>query len=363
LAEAGDDVADWLDCYGGTADELTGLADEAALATAAPLVELEAESRDATASGFFLTANGLWFCKADPGGETQPVWLADPIRVEADTVGDGGREWGQMLRWKDRAGNDHRWPMPRRILASDAVAVRAVLVDRGLNVTSNQKLRERLADYLMRYPASGPLIRCSSRVGWQTGGGYLLPGWFAAPQETDELVYQSPTGETGAQWRTGGTAAEWREKVGLLCVGNSRLVLAACIGFGGPLLELAGADGGGFHLVGQSSVGRSTALVVAASVCGGGPDGGPGVHSSRTTANGLEALAAAHNADRWLCGELAGAVFVVWRIEPIRSRGIRRTAGAGRCGGAAGEHPSGCRARAGAVRGIARATHSGGAGG
>jgi uncharacterized protein (DUF927 family) len=305
LAERGDDVADWLDCYGGTVEELKRLADEAALVTAAPVVEVEPEARDATASLFTVNRRGIWYGEADPGGETKLVWLADPIQIEADTVGDGGRAWGRLLRWKDQAGNDHRWAMPKRLLASDTAAVRAALVDRGLNVTPSQKLRERLSDYLSRYPASGPRIQCSSRAGWQTGGGYLLPGWCAAPQGKAELIYQSATGETGAHWQTGGTAAEWREKIGSLCVGNSRLVLAASVGFGGPLLELAGADGGGFHAVGPSSVGKTTMLLVGASVCGGGPDGGPGVHSWRTTANGLEALAAAHSDGTLILDELS----------------------------------------------------------
>jgi uncharacterized protein (DUF927 family) len=100
-----------------------------------------------------------------------------------------------------------------------------------------------------------------------------------------------------AMFGTSGTSAEWREEVGRRCCGNTRLLFAASCGFAAPLLHLLGEDGGGFNLVGQSSLGKSTALNVAASVCGGAP--GAGAHGYvrpwRATANGLESIAVLHS--------------------------------------------------------------------
>src|SRR5207249_3789011 len=78
------------------------------------------------------------------------------------------------------------------------------------------------------------------------------------------------------------------------CSGNSRLVFAVSCAFAAPLLFGSESDSGGFHLYGPSSIGKSTALVVAGSVWGGGGKNGY-VESWRTTANGLEAYAEAHN--------------------------------------------------------------------
>jgi uncharacterized protein (DUF927 family) len=47
-------------------------------------------------------------------------------------------------------------------------------------------------------------------------------------------------------------------------------VLAISAAFAGPLLNLIDAESGGFHLRGASSIGKTTALVLAGSVWGGG---------------------------------------------------------------------------------------------
>ena len=299
LAEVGDDVVDWLDSYDGTVEELRRLAEDAALWTApAEVMAADAKLPREVDSPFSVTKGGVFFVKREGNNsdvEPDYIWLCDPIEIAADTMGDGGAGWGRLLRWRDAAGNEHSLVVPKRTLTTDPAAVRGALADRGLNVTEVSKHRERLSEYLNRYPASGPMVRCSSKVGWHPSGAYVLPGWCAAPKGRAEVLYQSDTGGAAAEWRTGGTAADWQKSIGSLCVGNSRLILAAGVGFAGPLLEPAGADGGGFHAVGPSSVGKTTQLLVAASVCGGGPDGGPGAHSWRATVNGLEALAASHN--------------------------------------------------------------------
>jgi uncharacterized protein (DUF927 family) len=64
---------------------------------------------------------------------------------------------------------------------------------------------------------------------------------------------------------------------------------------------LLGGEGGGFHLRGASSTGKTAALTVAVSVWGGGGDGLHGwCRNWRTTDNALEAVAAAH-CDLLLC--------------------------------------------------------------
>ena len=70
--------------------------------------------------------------------------------------------------------------------------------------------------------------------------------------------------------------------------------LGICVSLAGPLLKLAGIDGGGFHLFGKTSSGKSTLLWAAGSVWGGGGKLGF-AHSWRSTDNGLEGTAAAHN--------------------------------------------------------------------
>ncbi|WP_242441293.1 DUF927 domain-containing protein [Stenotrophomonas maltophilia] len=98
-----------------------------------------------------------------------------------------------------------------------------------------------------------------------------------------------------------GSLDDWRRDVARRCQDNSRLVLAVSAMFAGPLLHFTGATGGGFHLVGGSSSGKSTALRVAASVVG------PPEYARewRSTANGLEGVAVLHNDATLILDELA----------------------------------------------------------
>ena len=63
-------------------------------------------------------------------------------------------------------------------------------------------------------------------------------------------------------------------------------------------------DGGGFHLYGASSTGKSTALYAAGSVWGGGSRNGF-VESWKATSNGMEAQAALHNDSLLLLDEMS----------------------------------------------------------
>ncbi len=67
------------------------------------------------------------------------------------------------------------------------------------------------------------------------------------------------------------------------------------IAFGAALLELTGGESGGFHLIGDSTLGKTTAAHVAGSVWGGNGDSINGyLVQWRATANGLEGVASRH---------------------------------------------------------------------
>jgi putative DNA primase/helicase len=85
-----------------------------------------------------------------------------------------------------------------------------------------------------------------------------------------------------------GSLQDWQRNVAGPCAPHTRLVLAIAAALVGPLLKPMGAEGGGFHLYGPSSIGKSTALRLAASVWGH-PIAFTGTW--RATDNGLEAVA------------------------------------------------------------------------
>ncbi|WP_233961427.1 DUF927 domain-containing protein, partial [Pectobacterium versatile] len=88
------------------------------------------------------------------------------------------------------------------------------------------------------------------------------------------------------------TLKEWKEQVASLAGYSSRLMLAVCCGFTGPLLKIVNMEGGGFHLWGTSSMGKSSSAEMMASIAGRPSDI---VTLWSNTDKGLEEIAVAHN--------------------------------------------------------------------
>ncbi|EPX9364260.1 DUF927 domain-containing protein [Aeromonas veronii] len=230
------------------------------------------------------------------------VPISSPVRVLAETSDEHGRGYGRLLEWQDSAGRVHQWAMPSRSLVPrNGDDVFAALLDAGLPFISLGHKRK-LAAYLM---ACRPdkRITCVERTGWH-GRAYVLPQGSIGP-DADGVILQT-TGYAASDFTERGTLAEWQQGVAALAVGNSRLCFALSLAFAAPLLSLVGMEGGGFHLKGESTDGKTTIMKAAASVYGN-----PDRYSQtwRATGNAIEGIASRRN-DALLCldelGELDG---------------------------------------------------------
>ncbi len=221
-------------------------------------------------------------------GQAAPVWICSPLTVAAMTRDTQGSAWGRLLVFKDRDRREHRWAMPMRMMAGSGEELRAELLAEGLVITSNPSQRRLVADYIAREQPD-VTARCVSRTGWQ-GDVFALPRETFGDSDAEPVIFQTAALD-GVALGQAGTLAGWREQVCAPCAGNSRLVLAVSAGFAGPCLGMLGTDGGGLHLRGNSSTGKSTALAVAASMFG------PPSYARtwRQTDNALEGVAALHS--------------------------------------------------------------------
>lgn len=265
---------------------------EAALATApTPEPGATPAPRSDGHDPFVVNPKGTYFLGRDRDGrELAPLWLCSRLEVIARTRDTDGAGWGYLLSFSDPAGRPREWAMPARMLSGDGGEYRAALLNQGLQIATSSAARNRLTEYLQtRQPEA--LATCTERCGWHPAGDgavYVLPD--ATIGETDERVVYQTDGATQKTFRQRGDASTWRERIGVLCVGNSRMVFTVAAMFAGPLLRPAGVDSGGFHFKGDSSSGKTTLLKLAASV-----NGAPAyMQRWRTTANALELTAAAH---------------------------------------------------------------------
>lgn len=217
--------------------------------------------------------------------------LSSYIEVLALTRTEDKCGWGAWLKWYDPDGETHTWPMPFSMLNQPGSPWLMHLQEEGFCVSQEG------VNYLRGYLANAGIYtqkraRLATKTGWsEDNQTFALPHRnLGADQEEQVVMQQNPN--TAKMYRSAGTLEEWKREVAAKSVGNSRLTFMLCAALTGPMLYLVGGESGGFHIVGESSKGKSTALRLAASVWG---DQGGHFKSWRTTDNAAESLAVFSN--------------------------------------------------------------------
>ena len=192
-----------------------------------------------------------------------------------------------MIQWEDKDNHIHKWAVPMEYFSGDAEAVRHYLLSHGCYIHPTSKYRSLLNIYLQTTaPDKNRKARCTDRTGWHTRS-FIMPT-FRIGDDSEELIYQ---GQYDAVTSFSGTTQGWQDTIGKWCLNNSRLTIAVCAALTGPLLCLCNKENGGLHFRGASSIGKTTILLAGCSVYGGHDY----KQQWRTTVNGLEGIASAHN--------------------------------------------------------------------
>jgi putative DNA primase/helicase len=245
---------------------------------------------------FVQSPEGVFYVDEETDART---FVCSPLRVEAYTRDSESESWGRLLTWADRNGREHSWAMPMQMLAGDGTTLREALLNGGVLIGTGTKARQLLLQYIQSENPGRSAI-CVHQLGWHNQT-YVLPN-CCIPNGAEKVIYQ--TASRGEHfYHTAGTLDEWKERISSKCVENSRLVFAISAAFSGPLLSPLNVEGGGYHLTGTTSTGKTTAQWVAGSVIGG-----RGTHgfarSWRFTQNALESTCELHNDGLLILDEL-----------------------------------------------------------
>ncbi|WP_218814608.1 DUF927 domain-containing protein [Rickettsiella endosymbiont of Dermanyssus gallinae] len=308
----GGDFIDWMEAKGNiTKEDILQL----------PLIDApNLEDAPIPFCPFEVRDDGVFYCKEE---EKLPIWLCPKLEITALSRDPNNENWGRVLKFNDADGHSHRWVMPDTFLGNGEQAT-SELFRQGLTLHPGLKQKRHLLEYLATSPVETK-VRCIDHTGWYKQS-FLLPDkvYYPSSENEEALIYHSDY--TLHNYSKLGTLDEWTYNVSKYCAGNSRLMFAVALAFAGPLVGLLGLESGGFHLVGESSIGKSTALAVAASVYGGKNY----VRTLRTTDNGLEGLAAQHNHALLILDELsqlnsriAGDVFYMLANGQGKARAFR----------------------------------------
>lgn len=233
---------------------------------------------------------GVWHCTLNEDKQGNVTlsehWFCSPLHVDAVTSDEQSNNFGRLLRFKNTLGGWREWAMPMELLRGSGEELRGELLAMGVELDPF-RARQLLPAYLQTQHPSRR-VRCALQVGW-CNGAFVLPDVVIGP-DASAVIFQS--GERGFdEFTRAGTLEGWKSEIAARAIGNPLLLLALSSGFAGPMLARCNAEGGGFHLFGQSSTGKTTATEAACSIWGGSNYR----KSWRTTANGLEGVAALHN--------------------------------------------------------------------
>lgn len=241
---------------------------------------------------------GVVFHRLNDDGETfVPIRLCSHMEITALTRDSLSENWGRLLKFPDRDGVSHQFPLPMELMSGDGNEYRKELLRLGLEINGGRGINTLLDNYIK---TANPRVfaTCTNQIGWH-GSIFVLPSGSIG-ESAELIIYQSTT-LIPHHFKQNGDIKNWQDTVAQYCIGNSRLLFSVSAAFAGPLLHLLGEESGGFNFYGPSSCGKTTALKVAASVYG---DLGF-LQRWRATSNGLEGLAQMHNDTLLILDELA----------------------------------------------------------
>lgn len=233
---------------------------------------------------------GTWYHglkQSGPDEKAIPVdhWICVPLNVVAETVNSEDGTIGLLVNFSHR-GKRIELVIPREVIGSKGDEVMKSLLSRGLVIEYHQ--RRQIVPYLASHQSPDLVIATTGKPGWHESGAFVLPSRVIGG---DNVRFQD-SGRAANIFNSKGTIDGWQTEIAARCVGNPVLILSVCCALAGPLLAKVGVNGGGVHLVGDSSSGKSLAQLLAASVWGN-----PGAFAASwdVSKGGVEIEAASRN--------------------------------------------------------------------
>lgn len=250
----------------------------------------EDDTPDGMPDGFRLLADGIYQLRPGEEDDLVPTRICSPLRVKGRCRRLDQAGWGSVVEIQDPDGNWHELIIDATVMSGGPASVVKPLLERGLVLSRATKAAESVKELLMGWQPVARYLRLN-HLGWvdsdctafTLGDGRVLGGARVVSEHISDHV--------ASAMHSRGTLQDWTATVAAPCKGNPLMVFVLSLAFSGPLLAVLGSEGGGFHLRGASSRGKSTLQKLAASVWGA-----PAFKQSwRSTDNAIESVAATCN--------------------------------------------------------------------
>ena len=254
-----------------------------------------------SASDFILREDGVYY-SPDQEASDNMQFICTPLKVLGKLRSPESLEWSRLVEFRAPDGTEKKVVINMRDCVGRGDVVRAQLSDHGVEFSGLPKAQSHFMEYLRTSAPTGTLFLRINKVGWQ-GDTYVLPDAVFGESFGEEIHFECGLANLH---QVAGSLEDWKENVGKYCRGNSLLVLLTSYALTGPLLRPCGFEGGGLHIYGSSSAGKSTAAHVAGSVCGGGGNKGF-MRQWNSTHNAIENTAVLHDDNLLVLDEIGQA--------------------------------------------------------
>jgi uncharacterized protein (DUF927 family) len=228
------------------------------------------------------------FAKAadyESGGGLAALFTGGWMRVAKDRIGPvawsnqfGSQRKTERQSWRhhfvitERNGHQSDFQLPREKLAGTGAPALRLLMKAGVHVVGRDDVQKALVQFLHFKPRR-EIIRMP-RVGWAEVGSHWI---FVRPDEVittpgmpqaRNATYELDAAAIRHGLHVMGTAAEWATEVAVPLRGNSNVALSFGTFFAAPLLCWASEPGGGNHLYGPSTIGKTMVSDAGQSIYG-----------------------------------------------------------------------------------------------
>jgi putative DNA primase/helicase len=182
------------------------------------------------------------------------------------------QSWRHHFTITERNGHQSPFELPREKLAGTGASAIRLLTKAGVHVVGRQGAQKALAQFL-RFKPKHEIVRMA-RVGWAQINErwiFVRPDQVITPANMPQATHTTYLLDATATLHglhVAGTAEGWAAEIAAPFEGDSNVALAFGTFFAAPLLEFAGEPGGGFHIFGRSTIGKTMASAAGQSVYG-----------------------------------------------------------------------------------------------
>ncbi|WP_060466663.1 DUF927 domain-containing protein [Acinetobacter sp. LMB-5] len=205
-----------------------------------------------------------WKMLADGMEKKIETPVCSALAVTAITYSEDEREGGLLVEWVTRGGKVAKWSYPQSILAQDFKAIAESLQRQRIPFLPHDATGKRLFMELLQNSIPEKQVLHTEKTGWTTGGSFVFPDYVLG---SEEVVFQA-TSSHHQPPVVKGSIKDWNDKIGKYCKNNPTLVLGVGVALSSPLIGLIGLNGSVFHLIGESSKGKTLSVGVNCSVFG-----------------------------------------------------------------------------------------------